>query len=276
MCWRYAMIDAFKDAGHIVSVFDIREPSLPLGFDFHLDIDSAENHYIKYPNNKTIYWAFDAFQDYSEDKFLRMDFYKERCMKADIVLSASSHTQQNLKKIGIQSEVVMAGYIPYILEKDLRYMDITYIGNSWWFPESVDGVVNRTDYYLNLLIEHFPNQVNKLKGIPYKDCYYIYNKSKMVFNHTTVAANHLSNRVFEALYTGALLLTNKVNDLALLGLEDNVNYVSYDNPEELVGLIHLMLESPELREEIAGAGKNKILEAQVSCYDIVDKICKLI
>lgn len=244
-----------------VDVFDIRIKELPVGYDFHLDIDSSENHYIVKPNTKTIYWCFDAWANYTEDKFLRQEFYIERCKKADYVLSASSATQKNLARYDVKSEVLLPGYIDFSLKSQKRDIDIAYIGNTWWFDGSINGSLNKTKYYIDLINKGFGNKYKVLIGSGYTlpEVYDIYNRSKIVFNHTTCGANHLSNRVFEALYCGAFLITNYVEDLDLLELVEAEDYISYDSEEYLLGIVEEILKDNDALETISNNGHKKIL-----------------
>jgi len=85
----------------------------------------------------------------------------------------------------------------------------------------------------------------------------IYSQSRMVFNWSI--NGDVNMRIFEALCSGRLLLTNAIPN----GLEDlfidRKHLVIYRNVEELVELIKYYLAHPEEREAIAQAGQAEVL-----------------
>ncbi|MBI5741870.1 MAG: glycosyltransferase [Nitrospirae bacterium] len=87
----------------------------------------------------------------------------------------------------------------------------------------------------------------------------IFSRSKMVLNRSL--ADDLNQRVFEALGTGSLLLTNRLGrDSGLEDLfKDRQHLVLYDNQEDLAGLVRYYLEHEDEREKIALAGYNEVL-----------------
>ena len=257
--WKTYVAGCLRKLGHEVNVHDIREQSL-CGYDLHLDIDSSTNLYIAEPNCKTIYWAFDAFQTMNNGNFLRSDFYIARSNKADIVWSASTDTKNNLANHGILSDVVLPGYIDF----DINYIQhpsnfVTYIGGGWWFDESINGKENRTLKYLNYIKSKLGDGVRVSNNVIFEDVYKLYADSYVVFNHTTCAANHLSNRVYEALVTGACLITNYVQDLELIGLVDGTDYLSYDDERSLSGILDSLVDKKMLRA-IGYCGQQKIID----------------
>lgn len=262
--WKTFIPDLLIELGHKVDVYDIRNKSSLYGYDLHIDIDSSTNIYIKHPDCKTIYWCFDAFQTAANGDFLRSDFYINRCKDADIVWSASGGTKNNLLKHNINSEVVLPGYIDFnISPVETPKHLISYIGGIWWFNDSICGGKNKTQMYLELIKKRFSDKIFISNGIDFKNVYSLYNNSYVVFNHTTCGANHLSNRVYEALSVGACLFTNYVPDLDLMGLVDGRDYLSYDNERSFDACLNFIeddmkFNNGEKLREIGNFGKKKI------------------
>jgi hypothetical protein len=85
----------------------------------------------------------------------------------------------------------------------------------------------------------------------------IYSKSQIVFNYCI--NGDVNMRVFEALCSGRLLLTNAIPN----GLEelftDRKHLVIYHNPEEAIELARYYLNNHDEREAIAKAGQTEVL-----------------
>lgn len=67
-------------------------------------------------------------------------------------------------------------------------------------------------------------------------------------------------RVFEAMCSGSCLVTDRVTDLAKLGLVDGVHFAGYNGPGDLEQLVKYLLENPDEREKIAAAGRAEVIE----------------
>jgi hypothetical protein len=81
----------------------------------------------------------------------------------------------------------------------------------------------------------------------------IYSRSRIVFNKSI--GGDVNMRFFEALASGALLVTDRIgNGLDELATE-GVHYIGYDTAEEAVSLIAMLLEDEPTRARIARAGQ---------------------
>jgi Glycosyl transferases group 1/DUF based on E. rectale Gene description (DUF3880) len=85
----------------------------------------------------------------------------------------------------------------------------------------------------------------------------IYSKSQIIFNWAI--NGDVNMRVFEALCSGRLLLTNRVKNGLEKLFSNKKHLVIYSNVEELLLLAQYYLDNPEEREMIAQAGQAEIL-----------------
>lgn len=73
-------------------------------------------------------------------------------------------------------------------------------------------------------------------------------------------------RVFEALASGALLVTSLPTELSQLGFEDGVHFVGYREESEIVSLVRKFLSDEPARLRIASAARTKALAEHT--YDV--------
>lgn len=86
-----------------------------------------------------------------------------------------------------------------------------------------------------------------------------YSRSKIVFNRSI--NGDLNMRFFEALASGALLVTDRIaNGMEACG-RDGVHYVTYGSKEEAVDVIRYYLTHPAARETIAQKGQELALSS---------------
>lgn len=100
----------------------------------------------------------------------------------------------------------------------------------------------------------------------------VFSRSKIVLNKSL--ANDLNMRVFEALGSGSLLLTNRLT--RNLGLEElftnKKHLVIYDNQYDLLDLINYYLKNDEEREAIALAGYKEALNKHTYNHRVLEII----
>ncbi len=137
----------------------------------------------------------------------------------------------------------------YLTGEKERLYDIGFVGNR--------GIVGteRRKLLDNLQQKFRLNDLNR-KYLP-EEIASVYNQSQMVFNWAV--NGDVNMRVFEALCSGRLLLTNAIpNGLEEL-FENRKHLVIYHNSEELIELARYYLEHPDEREAIAKAGQAQVL-----------------
>lgn len=125
-----------------------------------------------------------------------------------------------------------------------REIDISFIGNFG----AIGSFRNST---LTMLKNYFPNFITDKFILP-DEMVGIYQKSKIVFN---ISVNgDLNMRFFEALASGALLITDRINN-GLNGLfKENIHYVGYASAEEAFEKIKFYLQHEKERLLIAKSG----------------------
>lgn len=92
----------------------------------------------------------------------------------------------------------------------------------------------------------------------FKDMAEKYAESRLVLNRSINGDANM--RVFEALCAGSCLVTDRVPDLAKLGLVDGVHYAGYAGPGDLAELTRHLLAHDDEREKIAAAGRALVVE----------------
>lgn len=84
-----------------------------------------------------------------------------------------------------------------------------------------------------------------------------YAQSKIVFNHSL--KNDINMRVFEAMASGSMLLTDRIVNNGFEDLFDETMLATYGNMEELGRSVKYYLENEGEREAIAATGKECVL-----------------
>ena len=86
------------------------------------------------------------------------------------------------------------------------------------------------------------------------------NRSKVVLNASRIKASHgLNMRFFEVLATASVLLSDEVTELDRHFVPD-VDLVVYKDAAQLPQKLHMLLQSPELRQRISAAGYQKVMD----------------
>ncbi|HEV3025606.1 MAG TPA: glycosyltransferase, partial [Pirellulales bacterium] len=113
----------------------------------------------------------------------------------------------------------------------------------------------RTDL-LRLVQQYFPR--NFVGHAYFDQMAAIYSAAKIVFNRSLV--NDVNMRVFEALASGSLVMTNDLTENGLPELfRDGVHLATYTSGEDLLEKLRYYLQREELRERIAAAGRAEVV-----------------
>lgn len=128
--------------------------------------------------------------------------------------------------------------------------EITFIGNH------SNGAHNRRTELLGALKHN--SKLNLKKNVWYKDVTSEYEKSYLIFNCSL--RNDLNMRVFEALASGGMVITDRVDEAG--GSEffvDGVHLKYYRNEKELIDQVRFYLSHSNQRNIIASTGQNEVL-----------------
>jgi len=95
----------------------------------------------------------------------------------------------------------------------------------------------------------------------------VYCRSKIIVNVARDDYPQDANmRVFEAMASGALLITRLPSELTSIGFEENIHFVGYRRPSEVVGLVRKLLNDERTRQRITQTAREKVLREHT--YDI--------
>lgn len=212
------------------------------GFDLYLYIDDGLDYLFPDRLRPSAWWAIDTHLAF------------ERCLSksrnVDKVFAAQRDGAAELRAQGVAT----ATWLPLACDPELhgqievpKQHDVCFVGN----------LVGRARIDLvGLLKQHFSKV---FVGQEYfEEMARRYSASKIVFNRSV--RNDVNMRVFEALASGSLLMTNELRDNGLQELfQDGVHLATYSGPEELLDKIDYYLRHDEARERIAAAGRAAVL-----------------
>lgn len=156
----------------------------------------------------------------------------------DLTLIAQKEYIENLINDGIKNVSWLPLAFPEKLLPDKsnnieeREIDISYIGSTEWS-------VNKKRYkLLKILKNNFDNI--SFGSADSKKMIEIYSKSKLVFNKSV--NNDMNMRFFEAMGSGAILVTDKVINNGVEDIfDENKNYFTYKDEDSLINLVNELL-----------------------------------
>src|SRR5579884_1623326 len=213
--------------------------TIPAGaFDLYLRIDDGHDYQLPAWLRPCAWWVIDTHIDFAN----RL----ERAREFDFVFAAQRNGAERLRTEGVTS----ATWLPLACDPDLhgkeetgKTFDLCFVGNIMPGPRAE---------LIALLQQRFRNMF--VGRCYFKEMCRTYSASRIVFNRSI--ADDVNMRVFEALASGSLLMTN---DLASNGqaelFHDGLHLATYREPEELLDKVAFYLAHEESRERIAAAGR---------------------
>jgi len=188
---------------------------------------------------------------YLVDTHLKWDKHLEIARRFDCVFVAQKEYVPRFKASGIEQVF----WLPLACDPDEhgkvgeeKGFDVTFVG-------SVTPLSRRRNRLLMGLAERFPLHVDRCF---LEEMARTFSRSKIVFNGSI--KNDLNMRVFEAMATGSLLVTDEAKGSGLTDLfEDRKHLVLYRNEAELYERVEHYLNSPREREAIAAEGMREVL-----------------
>ncbi|MBT6050730.1 MAG: glycosyltransferase [Candidatus Scalindua sp.] len=214
-------------------------------------------------------WKPDAFLYVDTGIFYPLKNMRSlNCLKACYLIDSHIAFDTHLE-FAKDFDIVFAAHKPAIdMFKDKG------IKNVFWIPPACDPALHEKKAEKKLYDVGFvgsPNteRVRMLKELGqrfntyHERCFLermaeVYSQSKIVFNKSIEGG--LNMRVFEALASGSMLLTNETNGSGLEDIfQDRKHLVIYRNENELFELADYYLKNDDEREEIAFEGMSKVL-----------------
>ena len=229
-----------------IVVHDYKTPESPQ--DHVLNIEPFS---IFYTGNKTtMVWEIDLLMDRAETN-------PSTWATCDIVLLASSNTSSRLnafpgKKIVFQQacDPDLHRRIPEIEQK----YDFVFAGSLGL------GVYTERQRCLDLMKTEFSF---KDQGKGHRPDVYVekINEARVQWirsGKTHIGDSQVAQRFFECLAIGPVL-KDYHPDLELTGLVEGTDYLSYKDDEEMLDKMHMLIDNPEIAEQIAINGRKKAL-----------------
>ena len=170
----------------------------------------------------------------------------------DVVFVAHKDYVGNFIKAGINAHWLPVGCDPIIHSVPglVRNIDVAFIGQMGYKGSA------RYEILTKVLSRFRSNDRNRFYTP--REMSAIYGQAKIVFNASI--NGDLNMRVFEALASGALLVTDRIanglNDL----FQENIHYVGYTTIEEAIEKVSYYLEHKSERELIARQGYDWVLQ----------------
>ena len=100
-----------------------------------------------------------------------------------------------------------------------------------------------------------------------------YAQSKLCFNRSI--NGDLNMRAYEIMCSGSCLITDRVPDLDKLGFIDKGHYFGYSSAQELDDLTRMLLCEHSLRERVAQAGRQFVIEKHTYAHRMKDLLSKI-
>jgi len=212
------------------------------GFDLYLVIDDGLDYPLPVELRPMAYWAIETHFDF--DRCL------QRAMQVDFVFAAQKDDTERMRKAGVAT----AQWLPLACDPEIhgqrdaaKERDLCFVGNVPAGP--------RADL-LRLLQQYFKDIY--VGNSNCEELARIYSATRIVFNRSR--GSDVNRRVFEALASGSLLITNDLTENGQDELfRDGVHFATYRIGEELLDKLRYYLRHNELRERIAAAGRAEVL-----------------
>lgn len=186
---------------------------------------------------------------YLVDTHLNLERHIDIAKRFDVVFVAQKEYLPNFKENGIQNVF----WLPLACDPEIhgkkgddKLYDIGFVG-SLNNPQRIE--------LLNKLRQGF--------NIYYERCFLermaeVFSQSKIVFNNSV--RSDLNMRVFEAMCSGSMLLTDEAEGSGLTELfQDRKHLVIYRNEKELLELADYYLKNDAEREKVAASGVKEVL-----------------
>ena len=213
------------------------------GFDLYLNIDDGLRYHLPPDLHPSAWWAIDTHLDFA--------WAVQKARGFDVVFAAQRDGAEDLRRMGIRA----AAWLPLACDPEIhgkhdvaKQFDVAFVGHV--FPGPRADLLNliRRRYSASFIGQCFFEEMART-----------YSAARTVFNRSI--KNDVNMRVFEALASGSLLVTNDLSENGQGELfRDGVHLATYREPEDLLDKIEFYLGRESLREKIAAAGRAEAIE----------------
>lgn len=213
-------------------------------FDLFLNIDDGLQYRFPDRLRPSAWWAIDTHLDAA--------WYLKKAPDFDFIFTAQRDGCEQLSRAGIPR----VRWLPLAADPEVhckweieKSLDFCFVGN-------LVGVGVRGELIAllkSLFSKHFVGQRY------FEEMAQTYCSSRMVFNRGI--RDDVNMRVFEALACGSLLVTNDLKENGQAELfQDGMHLATYQCAEELVDKMRFYLRHEAIRERIAAAGREQVLD----------------
>ncbi|MES2789462.1 MAG: glycosyltransferase [Planctomycetota bacterium] len=215
----------------------------PSEYDAVIAIDDGLPEPLPMSVRPLVYWAIDTHLDYGRSL--------QRARQCDLVFAAQKPGAERLQADGINS----ATWLPLACDPVLHGHQEVPTTWDWSFVGHV--LAGARTELLQALQRQFPS--HWVGQAYFRDLASIYSGSRIVFNRSVT--DDVNMRVFEGLCSGALLMTNRLDEQGLADLfSGDKQLVTYRDAAELYDRMAFYLAHDESRKRIASAGRMAVLE----------------
>ncbi len=194
---------------------------------------------------------------YAMDSSLNMYYYKYLLKFFDYVFLDQRASVQDLQKLGIEAHwLPLCVRSSYFREKKDSHLGITFVGRT-------GGERLKRTNLLTKIFKNFPDvqDFQVLQGLSIEEVQDVFASSKAVLNENLFSG--LTLRVFQALASGSLLLTEANSDGLDKYFKDKKHLICY-TPDTLIPLMQDILQHYQKYEQIAKNGQEECLEHHTS------------
>jgi GT2 family glycosyltransferase/2-polyprenyl-3-methyl-5-hydroxy-6-metoxy-1,4-benzoquinol methylase/tetratricopeptide (TPR) repeat protein len=214
-------------------------------FDLFLNIDDGLSYSWRVDLHPSAWWVLDTHLDFDR-----------RCQRAngfDHVFAAQRDGWLRLRDAGVNAEAWLPlACDPVVHQKQIVPIqwDVSFVGNI--FPGPRDDLIR-------LISRTFPR--NFIGQAYFEEMSRIYSASRIAFNRSL--SNDINMRVFEAMASGSLLVTNDLGDNGQSDLfRDGQHLATYQDAEEFLDKTRFYLANENIRLQVAEQGRQEV----ISCH----------
>ena len=213
------------------------------GFDLFLFIDDGQDYAAPLDLRPQAFWAIDTHVD--------IERVWQRAQSMDLLFAAQRPGATELSRRSGRT----VEWLPLACDPDIHgridtetTLDVSFVGNP---------VTEERVRLVELLERHVPRMY---AGQQYfEEMARVYSSSRIVFNKSY--GGDINMRVFEALCSGAMLVTDRLQHAGMEELfRDGEHLVTYGSDEELLDKVRFYLRNDAARQKVADAGRACVME----------------